>query len=36
MLWRDTQRVKSVFILSSVLIKMSSRSEKYRNEGMYD
>ncbi|ECH1629270.1 multidrug transporter, partial [Salmonella enterica] len=22
MLWRDTQRVKSVFILSSVLIKM--------------
>ncbi|EDT4097617.1 multidrug transporter, partial [Salmonella enterica subsp. enterica serovar Mbandaka] len=31
-----TQRVKSVFILSSVLIKMSSRPEKYRNEGMYD
>ncbi|EBA3496487.1 multidrug transporter, partial [Salmonella enterica] len=27
---------KSVFILSSVLIKMSSRSEKYRNEEMYD
>ncbi|EBO1445871.1 multidrug transporter, partial [Salmonella enterica subsp. enterica serovar Kentucky] len=25
MLWRDTQRVKSVFILSSVLIKMSPR-----------
>ncbi|EAU1246452.1 multidrug transporter, partial [Salmonella enterica] len=28
--------VKSVFILSSVLIKMSSRPEKYRNEEMYD
>ncbi|ECI7825417.1 multidrug transporter [Salmonella enterica subsp. enterica] len=36
MLWRDTQRVKSVFILSSVLIKMSPRLEKYRNEEMYD
>ncbi|EAV1958619.1 multidrug transporter [Salmonella enterica] len=36
MLWRDTQRVKSVFILPSVLIKMSPRPEKYRNEEMYD
>ncbi|HIH8670690.1 TPA: multidrug transporter, partial [Salmonella enterica] len=25
-----------VFILSSVLIKMSPRPEKYRNEEMYD
>ncbi|EAU9637742.1 multidrug transporter [Salmonella enterica subsp. enterica serovar London] len=36
MLWQDTQWFKSIFILSSVLIKMSSRSEKYRNEEMYD
>ncbi|APV88619.1 multidrug transporter [Salmonella enterica] len=36
MLWRDTQWFKSVFILSSVLIKMSPRPEKYRNEEMYD
>ncbi|EAA0889631.1 multidrug transporter [Salmonella enterica] len=36
MLLQDTQWFKSVFILSSVLIKMSPRPEKYRNEEMYD
>lgn len=33
---RDTQRVKSVFVLSAGLIKISSWPEKYRNEVMYD
>ncbi|ACF61632.1 hypothetical protein CW298_2884 [Salmonella enterica subsp. enterica serovar Muenchen] len=35
-LWQDTQWFKSVFILSSVLLKISSRPEKYWNEEMYD
>ncbi|AUM45391.1 multidrug transporter [Salmonella enterica] len=35
-LWQDTQWFKSVFILTSVLLKISSRPEKYWNEEMYD